>query len=293
MDAAASQRGTESQTAADGTFALAAPPGEGHLAILAPNEDYVLREIGNREFATGQAGGSRLYSNSFVACNPQPGKAYLDVDIALRRGATVVGRIIGPDQKPAQNVWIISPGVLGQSAQAWRIWRGDYHGIAIDGRFELHGLDPDTDLPVYFLDPKRRLGATVRLSGKPADAPVTVRLEPCGNATARLVDPKGRPVAGYRSDRMIFMIVRPESNPAAANSLRAESDLLGRIDPINYAKPPVSDAQGRISFPALIPGASYQIVHSPTGPEARKSVTVKPGEALDLGDILIEKPQER
>ena len=29
-----------------------------------------------------------------------------------------------------------------------------------------HGLDPDAEVPVYFLEPKRKLGATVNLSGK-------------------------------------------------------------------------------------------------------------------------------
>ena len=59
---------------------------------------------------------------------------------------------------------------------------------------------------------------------------------------------------------------------------------------------PVSDAQGRIVFPALIPGATYRVFdeHSidndRNGPPIRKEFTVKPGETLDLGDILIEKP---
>ena len=48
-------------------------------------------------------------------------------------------------------------------------------------------------------------------------------------------------------------------------------------------------------FPALIPGATYRIVdqttaRNPNGPQLRKEFTVKPGETLDLGDILIEKP---
>jgi hypothetical protein len=51
-------------------------------------------------------------------------------------------------------------------------------------------------------------------------------------------------------------------------------------------------------FPALIPGATYRIsVRTRTGqvgkPPFRKDFTVKSGETLDLGDILIEKPQEQ
>ena len=48
-------------------------------------------------------------------------------------------------------------------------------GDVRDGRFELHGLDPDAEVPVYFLDSRHELGATLLLSGKSlADGPVTV-----------------------------------------------------------------------------------------------------------------------
>jgi hypothetical protein len=59
----------------------------------------------------------------------------------------------------------------------------------------------------------------------------------------------------------------------------------------------VTDAEGRISLPALIPGALYRIVDFSTGNDpdkgvqVRKDFTVKPAETVDLGDILIEKPQ--
>ena len=39
----------------------------------APAQDYVLQEIGNREFFEGQPGGLRLYSHAFIACDPKPG----------------------------------------------------------------------------------------------------------------------------------------------------------------------------------------------------------------------------
>ncbi len=68
------------------------------------------------------------------------------------------------------------------------------------------------------------------------------------------------------------------------------------IDPINYPDDPKSDAQGRIVLSALIPGVLYFIIdrttgRTPEGPRMRKQFTVKPGETLDLGDILIENPR--
>ena len=88
--------------------------------------------------------------------------------------------------------------------------------------------------------------------------------------------------------------MRASRDPAAANHLRGESEYLSRIDSVNYATQPQSDPQGRITFPALIPGATYRILdqtsaRATSGPQVRKDFTVKPGEILDLGDIVIEK----
>jgi hypothetical protein len=125
---------------------------------------------------------------------------------------------------------------------------------------------------------------------------------PCVTARARLVDPGGKPVAGFSAPWMISMIVTP--GPYPTNQARKEGTLLadeGRlpaVDPINYRKAPVSDAEGRITFPALIPGVTYRIVDRTTfrsveGPQIRKEFTVHSGEDLELGDILIEKSEMR
>ncbi len=76
----------------------------------------------------------------------------------------------------------------------------------------------------------------------------------------------------------------------------SDEAVLTLVNPIHYEKGPTSDAQGRIVFPALIPGATYHIadrttVRDPAGPQLRKEFTVKPGETVDLGDIRIEKPR--
>ena len=60
-----SREGGRTKTLADGSFELAGPPRPGHLAVQGPSEDYVLQEIGNREFFEGQPGGPRC-------CTPTP-----------------------------------------------------------------------------------------------------------------------------------------------------------------------------------------------------------------------------
>ena len=99
---------------------------------------------------------------------------------------------------------------------------------------------------------------------------------------------------------MTMMVVTPgpirrSQDPADQDRLAADQDFVARFDPIHYPKGLVSDAQGQLAFPALIPGATYRIYDSTMGdgdnPRLRKEFTVKPGETLDLGDILIEKPK--
>ena len=112
-----------------------------------------------------------------------------------------------------------------------------------------------------------------------------MRLEPCGTAKARLVDAGGKPVAGFSGRQEISMAVTPPY------SYRYEA-ALALIDRINYADGPVSDAMGRIAFPALIPGVPYHFsTNGRIASPADKDFTVKAGETLDLGDVVIEKPQ--
>jgi hypothetical protein len=121
-------------------------------------------------------------------------------------------------------------------------------------------------------------------------------LKPCSTARARLVDSAGKPVTAYPW-RRIAMVVTPAARRSGSDqpgNLIADAGALSAIDPINYGNGPVSDAEGRITFPALIPGATYRIVNGPRGGPAlsRRKFTVKPGETVDLGDFVIEKPQK-
>ena len=60
---------------------------------------------------------------------------------------------------------------------------------------------------------------------------------------------------------------------------------------------PATDAEGRITFPNLIPGAMYRIsddsaiMDQKKGVQIRRDFTVKPGETIDVGDIVIERPR--
>jgi Sigma-70, region 4 len=287
------------ETNPDGSFQLAVVPRPGYLIVRAPDEDHVLVETGQRTIFGGK-GGRRFYAHAFIACEPRPDGKGPEVTVALKRGASLKGRVIGPDDRPVPEAQLISRLFLYPTFRAWSLWLGSEHGRVRDGRFELHGLPTPGAVPVHIFDPVRKLGATVNASGRPAgDGPLVVRLEPCGTARMRLVDPAGNPVKGYRDPYLIWMVATPgpdyPSDRPGEDRLLADRAFLSRVDPLNYGEDPVSDPQGRVTFPALIPGATYRI-YDQTSRKAtgdwprRKEFTVKPGQTLDLGDVLIEKP---
>ena len=67
--------------------------------------------------------------------------------------------------------------------------------------------------------------------------------------------------------------------------------LVANVGAKHYGNLPRTNAEGRITLTSLIPGALYRISdRDPNeGAQLRREFTVKPGETIDLGDILIAK----
>ncbi len=304
FDLQSGARNSRAVTAADGSFQFGVMPGPGYLTVLGPGEDYVLREIGQRMALAGQPGGRRIFAHAFHHLTLKPGSPDQDVAITLRPTPAVKGRVVGPDGQPVRNAQVIGRVILQPTWIAFLFWTGSYRDAVRDGSFAVHGLPADAEVPIYFLDAKHSLGATAMLSGRSAtDGSINVRLQPCGAARARLVDPDGKPVPRSRDaygSHMTMMVVTPgpirgSQDPADQGCLAADQDFVAEFDPIHYPKGLVSDARGQLALPALIPGATYRIYDASmsdgANPRLRKEFTVKPGETLDLGDILIEKPR--
>ena len=142
-------------------------------------------------------------------------------------------------------------------------------------------------------------GASVEISGKQTGEDLTIRLQPCGQARARFVGPDGKPIAKYWAH--FEFVARPGPTRFSRSKhdqteLVADAALMGNVDRKHYWHGPSTDEEGRVNLPDLIPGAMYRIVDFSTtddqakGAQIRKDFTVKPGETLDVGDILIEKP---
>ncbi len=278
----------------DGSFEIVVAPGKGHLFVFGPTADYLLEVIGSRMLHTGRPGGQRHYGHKIIPYDVKPGDHREGIDATLRPGRTVKGRVVGPEGQAVAEARIIATLHFNYFHL---FWRGDLAMHARDGRFELHGLDPDRPVRVAFLDSDHQWGTAVDLSGKQASEDITVRLQPCGRATARLVGTDGQPIAGTFPQLEILGSPGPRQdtrNPREQAELAADTVYVPNVDPLYHRNRLRTDADGRITLPDLIPGATYRInssfLYVPTKRDpVYKDFTVKPGETLDLGDITIEK----
>jgi hypothetical protein len=283
-------------TKEDGSYQIVVPPGKGHLFVYGPNSDYVLALIGSRMLAAGKPGGERYYAHDIIPWEVKAGDSPHEINSELRPGRIVKGRLIGPAGQTVDKAEMVA---LLNFSYSHLYWRGDLTIHARDGSFELHGLDPEKATRVSFLDADHQLGATVELSGKQSGKDIEVQLLPCGQAKARFITPDGKPIPKISSQLEILGSSGPSSRTRTAEAqaqLAADAAAVVNLDRKHYWNGQFTDAEGRITLPSLIPGANYRINDWSTvndenkGVQVRKDFTVKPGETLDLGDILIEKP---
>jgi protocatechuate 3,4-dioxygenase beta subunit len=271
-------------SSAKGKFELAVVPGPGHLLIKAPTQDYLRTETTNRQlYGRNIYPNRRLFPNGLVALNLKPKSGPHEVTVTLRRGVTVRGTVVGPGGKPVARAKLVSPIYI---PHGFDLGKHTTSQEVRDGRFELRGCDPDRAVPAFFLDAKNRLGAMVELSGKQADQSVTVKLRPCGTAKVRFVDAQGKPFTA------VYPNVGVVLNPGVSVLARSEKKMAD----VNYpdwqeVRP---DAQGRITFATLIPGATYRLSGIGLSRfyfDIQKDFKAESGKTVDLGDVVVKKQQ--
>jgi RNA polymerase sigma factor (sigma-70 family) len=288
----------------DGSFQIGVLPGLSYLLIQGPTLDYIHHELFEKSPYRGvisdKPEGPRLYPDGWVKLDLKAGDEPEQVKITLRRGVTVEGRLVGPDGKPvAKAAMLCRLHVTAGYGHQWQHNPVDVYG----GRFQLRGCDPEKSYPVLFLDSDHHWGAAVEISGKQAGGePVTVRLAPCGTAKARLLNSQGKPAKNFPPmPNLVWLEVVVTPGRSLASRFRekeatdkdtpyADELSLCFVDRKHYWDLR-SDTEGRCTFPALIPGATYRIIGQGLsgGTIFQKDFTVESGQMLDLGDVTITR----
>jgi hypothetical protein len=274
----------------DGSFQLTVPAGPGHLIVRGPTLDYVHLESTLGELEGGKPHSMRFYPDALLALDVKPGAAPQAVAVKLKRGETIKGQVVGPDGKPVARAQLVCRSYLpftyyfSQSLLPVR-----------EGTFELQGCDPEKTYTIYILDKDHDTGAVATLSAKKAAGkPVTARLTPCGSASVRFMDPKGKPYVdhdflGKRPLLVVELIVTPGSSTHLYEDLAADTVIVNNLDRDRYGAVR-TDATGRMTVPLLIPGATYRITvgEGDKGWVNKQDFTVESGKLRQLPDVIIE-----
>jgi hypothetical protein len=272
-----------------GEFEIAVLPGLGRLLVHGPANDYVIHEITSREISRGARGGSRVYTHLVQKIDVQLADSPVELSLSLKRGKTVRGTLVDEAGQSVDQVTMITWRNTHPTDNGWR----GHSPEVVGGRFELGGLAEGEEYPVYFLDAKRKLGATANIRAEEPTPEVVMR--PCGAATMRLVDKDGAPRANVSAVNVYF-VARPgvdefDSDAMRVGEMAADSDFISNVDRTNYPNPQSTDTDedGRIKLPVLIPGATYRVVTIKEGRfKVVKDFVVESGETLDLGDLVVD-----
>jgi len=276
---------------ADGSFQIAVPPGKGSLVIQG-QPGFVFQVFGSEQVSSGRAGGKRFYLHAVIPLDLDP-RVTPEVRATLKRGVTVPGRLVGPDNKPVGEALLSSCLFI---APFDREWSARSPLVVRNGQFELHGLDPEKPVPLYVLDPKDQWGAKLEVSGRNEGDPLVVKLLPCGAAEVRFVDLEGKPVAGYQPSLQIVFTPGPTPQFVGREASKpgefwADYEINANFDRLHYWDGIRTDQDGRCVLPALIPAASYQLwFESPSGKNAILDFTAESGKTIKLPDVVVKRP---
>jgi RNA polymerase sigma factor (sigma-70 family) len=256
----------------NGAFQIAVIPGRGILGAWAAGPYRIgagLENIKGRDsrgLEVVNARPSQLIPanfNTLIEIDPRPGEESITVDIGLDRGRTLKGKLVGPDGEPVA-------GALMLGAEDY-YQRWSERPLA-SAEFEVNALGTQRKRGLLFYHEAKQLAGAYLI--KPDEAgPLTVKLEPCGALTGRLVDRGGLPQAGAR--------------------LTCDRPILFGEDGAEFDKGALpssmrTDKDGRFRAFGLVPGLKYTLTAWKGSRFAGRVATdtiIRAGEVKELGDI--------
>ena len=238
-------------------------------------------DSGDRERVTIPLHGYHTYRFTNVPANADS----FAMDLELTRGDTRKGSLIDPTGKP-----VIGVCTHGQTSR----W-GNVRTLDADS-FEIHGLDRGDPRLVVFAHKGLGLVGSVVLKGDDIknQAPLVVRMDRAGSVRGRLVDERGRPLAGAILSVMSFDL-DGNNLPDSRSGIWPDSGVWP--DDTTFS----TDADGRFQVDGLKPGVKSSIDVTAktranhrldTGGVFKDILLTRTGEVRDLGEVKVKAVPE-
>jgi RNA polymerase sigma factor (sigma-70 family) len=272
----------EPRTRPDGSFTLLGMPGRGIVTATVPRQrGFVGRGPGflvgvgaEKINGAGKRGDFITWPyivdppthNTLVGLDLAPDTREVTCNLTLDPGKTLTGTVVDPDGKPISGVTL--QGIWGYPSAPQR--------PLATPRFTLPAVDPDRPQPFFFLHRDRKLGVMVMLKGDKTEG-ITVKLQPMGVITGRLLD--------------------PDSVPVAEGALMGtfESGQFGVKEGWSGFFWASVEKEGRFRasvIPGVQVGAYFSTRANRIGARVFEKLTVKPGQVHDVGDIKVNPRPE-
>jgi hypothetical protein len=198
----------------------------------------------------------------------------LTFDIELDPGRTVKGSLIGPDGKPVLDATAYGLSYSPSNRRNVQYSPLQEHQLLKSAEFAAIRLDTRQSRTISFLHKERKLIGHAVLRGD-EKGPLTIRLEPWGTLTGRLVDEQGKPLADVRVGLHASSLPEPG---------------LGSLQEFR------TDQEGRFRVEGLLPELKHELTLtdgarkkvSLTAGDQLKGLAVRAGELKDLGDIPVK-----
>jgi beta-lactamase regulating signal transducer with metallopeptidase domain len=215
---------------------------------------------------------------AIVLVNPPIGAGPLELSATVARDRPRRVALIDPEGRP-----VVGAEAHGLSHNSW------YDGPPLRAAtFEVAKLHPDRIRRMSFVKTDRKLVGFLLVRGLgDGDVPYTVRMQPWGTLTGRLVDEKGNAL--------------PPPPPEFRQQMPATLELGTGNGPATTADPGVGEhpggetnASGSFRLERLVPGQRYTAKvfrgFRRFAGLAFENIVLRPGETRDLGDIRTKPP---
>jgi RNA polymerase sigma factor (sigma-70 family) len=200
-------------------------------------------------------------ANAYRRLDLKPTDKPVTFDLFLDPGRTLKGKLLGPDGKPV-------PGATayGLSWQATREGGRYTHAEVLKtADFAATSLHPNASYTLSFIHKERKLIGHVTVRGD-AKGPLSVRLQPWGAVTGRLVDATGEPLAGVSLTLRYPALAEPGMRPPEQSWQ--------------------TNGEGRFRVEGLLPGLKHELILGKGG--SLKDLSVGPGQTRELGDVKLD-----